>query len=190
MSRTAEKTDALRRAEARIYEIDRGQAPGSETVLLGHALQSLRETDDVEATLAWWEGAYRLHGWALEHPDAAEKQYGDVGDYILNFGDDLEDWQEPDGPRETMNTTTWEVTEMMRDRLEYDYPREDIIETALDLYMYGLLSDRAGDWLREMTDEEEAEYTARYDELARARHELRPYVEEMLDSMQANGADR
>lgn len=85
-------TDGLRAAEARVYALDREQAPGSETPLLGHALRDLRDSDDVAATRAWWEGAYRLYAHALAYPD---EDY-DVLEHILERGDDLTGWTPPD----------------------------------------------------------------------------------------------
>lgn len=82
---------ALRQAEARIHEMDRALAPGSETAILGHALRDLRDSGDVTTTLAWWTGAYRLLAHFLERPDP---DYDPVA-HILEWGDDLTGWTPP-----------------------------------------------------------------------------------------------
>lgn len=88
------------RHEARIHELDRALAPGSETILLGDALRSLRDSDDPAATLAWWVGAYRMYEWALANPEWwARELGGDTWDspdeQILTSGDDWTGWTPP-----------------------------------------------------------------------------------------------
>ncbi len=63
--------------EARIQEMDQALAPGSETSLLGSALQDLRTSTDVTKTLAWWTGAYRYVKWAHDHPSRWTATHGD-----------------------------------------------------------------------------------------------------------------
>lgn len=86
--------------EARIHELDRALAPGSETPLLGPALDSLRRADDEAVDLAWWVGAYRMYEWALANPERwARDMGGDVWDspdeQILTSGDDWTGWTPP-----------------------------------------------------------------------------------------------
>lgn len=91
--------EAQRRAAARIHEMDRTLAPGSETALLGDALDSLRR-DPSAANLAWWVGAYRMLEWAMWYPDAwARHMSGDVWDgpdeQILTSKEDWTGWTPP-----------------------------------------------------------------------------------------------
>lgn len=92
-------TEAIRAAEARIYEMDRDLAPGSETALLGPALESLR-SDPSPATIAWWAGAYRMLAWARDYPDAWDQQIGrgvwdGPDEQILVSGEDWTGWTPP-----------------------------------------------------------------------------------------------
>lgn len=92
-------TATMRAAEARIHEMDRMLAPGSETSLLGDALDSLRR-DPSAANLAWWVGAYRMLAWARAHPDAWARHEGcDTWDspeeQILSSGEDRTGWRPP-----------------------------------------------------------------------------------------------
>lgn len=92
-------TDTLRGAEARIYEMDRALAPGSETALLGDALDSIRR-DPSPANMAWWVGAYRMLEWAQTYPDAwARHLSGGTWDgpdeQILSSGEDWTGWAPP-----------------------------------------------------------------------------------------------
>ena len=88
------------RHEARIHEMDRALAPGSETALLGDALHSIRGATDPDADLAWWIGAYRMYEWALRYPEAWAEQVGrgvwdDPGEQVLHAGDDWTGWTPP-----------------------------------------------------------------------------------------------
>ena len=82
------------RYEARIREMDRALAPGSETILLGYALEDLAHTPEPDACVAWWVGAYTYLEWAEGRSDAGAL------DHILHGGDDLTDWMPP-YPKET-----------------------------------------------------------------------------------------
>lgn len=86
--------------EARIHELDRALAPGSETALLGDALDSIRRTSDPDADLAWWVGAYRLLEWARDNRERWELHYaydvwGSPEEQILTSGDDWTGWVPP-----------------------------------------------------------------------------------------------
>lgn len=89
-------SDTLRSAEARIHEMDRDLAPGSETSLLGPALDSIRR-DPSPANLAWWVGAYRMLGWATDHPEGWDQHVGrgvwdGPDEQILTSGEDWTGW--------------------------------------------------------------------------------------------------
>lgn len=86
--------------EARIYELDRALAPGSETALLGDAMHSLRTSADPAAEMAWWVGAYRLYGWALANPerwarDVGREAWDSPSEQVLHAGDDWTGWTPP-----------------------------------------------------------------------------------------------
>lgn len=88
------------RHEARIHELDRALAPGSETALLGDALGSIRRSPDPDADLAWWVGAYRMLEWATNNPerwarDVGGDTWGSPDEQILTSGDDYTGWTPP-----------------------------------------------------------------------------------------------
>ena len=87
------------RHEARIHEMDRNLAPGSETALLGDALAALRTAKDPDAELAWWVGAYRMVQWAEEYPERWSATYGDMWDdaydLVLYAGEYWTGWTPP-----------------------------------------------------------------------------------------------
>ena len=84
------------RYEAQIHELDRDLAPGSETALLGPALDSIRRATDPVADLAWWRGAYRMAAWAEQHPARWATLYGEPYDqpdaYALILSMQVDDW--------------------------------------------------------------------------------------------------
>lgn len=92
------------RHEARIHALDRALAPGSETILLGHALEAIRSSPDPDADLAWWVGAYRLYAWAEPRGD-------DVLDRVLHSGDDLTGWIPPTPTPEDIRE--WRIAESL-----------------------------------------------------------------------------
>ena len=74
-------------------------APGSETPLLGDALDSIRR-DPSAANLAWWVGAYRMLGWAYAYPEAWDLRvgrgaWGGPAEQILTSGEDWTGWTPP-----------------------------------------------------------------------------------------------
>lgn len=82
-------------AEDRIREMDRALAPGSQTSLLGDALEGLRTATDIGEALAWWEGAYRRLEWAIDHPDLWASDAGvwdSPEEEITLSGDDWTGW--------------------------------------------------------------------------------------------------
>lgn len=88
------------RHEARIHELDRELAPGSETSLLGAALDGIRHSDNPDADLASWVGAYRMYAWALTHPERWDRHVGlgvweSADEMILESGDDWTGWSPP-----------------------------------------------------------------------------------------------
>jgi len=88
------------RHEARIHEMDRELAPGSETALLGDAIQSIRKAVDPDADLAWWVGAYRMLAWATRRPSAWDQHLGrgvwdGPAEQILTSGENWMGWTAP-----------------------------------------------------------------------------------------------
>lgn len=88
------------RHEARIRELDRELAPGSETSLLGAALDGIRHSGNPDADLASWVGAYRMYAWALTHPERWDRHVGlgvweSADEMILESGDDWTGWDPP-----------------------------------------------------------------------------------------------
>jgi len=86
--------------EARIYEMDRALAPGSETALLGDALRSIRAASDPGADLAWWVGAYRMMEWGTANPERFDRDVGrgvwdGPTEMILRSCEDMTGWTPP-----------------------------------------------------------------------------------------------
>ena len=88
------------RHEARIHEMDRDLAPGSETALLGDALRSIRSSSHPRADLAWWVGAYRLLEWGTANPERFDRDVGrgvwdSPAEMILSSGECMAGWTPP-----------------------------------------------------------------------------------------------
>lgn len=90
----SDTTPTLETAQNAIRQLDLECAPGSETLLLGEALDDLRCAEregNLPDTLEWWRGAYNYYAAYLADPDtwAQSKDaywYTDPVSYILNSG--------------------------------------------------------------------------------------------------------